>query len=237
MSFKNYKNPKERDFITASVIGDKAMGKSSFLALFAQYYLERNNSSGKARRVLIHDPSEAGAFEHFERITTEELEYGVKLAKTGKRHFWRKGIRRITDEGDDEMVLRTIKSYMRNGLVIFDEARDWMGQNPKKWQQELFTKHRNLGLDLMFVFHNFMDIPVTLRPHIWMYIMFKTPEKPKGPQWFARRRFPNPEQLYEKWAEAEAAEYHRDKIIQHYTIFEKTFDSVLPQAETKKLMP
>jgi len=227
MKFKNYKNPDERDFITASVIGDKAMGKSSFLSLFAKHYLEKNEAAGKDRRILIHDPSEADAFRNFEQISVEELIYGVKLPVTGKRHYWRKGIRRITDEEDDEMVLKAIKGHMRNGLVIFDEARDWMGQSPKKWQQELFTKHRNLGLDLIFVFHNFMDIPITLRPHIWMYILFKTPEKPDSPKWFARRRFPNPEALYKKWAEAEAAVYSRSKIIQDYTVFEKTFDSVI----------
>ena len=227
--FNNYKNPKERDFITAAVIGDKAQGKSSFLALFAKEYLETNAQNRNERRVLIHDPSEAWAFQQFEHISIEELIYGVKLPKTGKRHFWRKGIRRMSDEEDDELVLRTIKRYMRNGLVVFDEARDWMGENPKKWQKELFTKHRNLGLDLVFVFHNFMDIPISLRPHIWMYILFKTPEKPDGPAWFARRRFPNPDELYQQWEAVEMKPYYSDRIIQEYTVFEKSFRSVIDQ--------
>ncbi len=227
MAFDNYKNPSERDFITAAVIGDKAQGKSSFLSLFAKEHLETNEQNNNPRRVLIHDPSEAWAFRPFQQISVEELTYGVQLPKTGQRHFWRKGIRRISDEEDDEQVLRSIKQFMRNGLVIFDEARDWMAENPKKWQKELFTKHRNLGLDLIFVFHNFMDIPISLRPHIWMYILFKTPEKPDDPKWFARRRFPNPERLYEQWAEVERKPYYPDRIIQEYTVFEKTFDSVL----------
>ena len=227
MEFDNYKNPEERDFITAAVIGDKAQGKSSFLSLFAKDYLELNQKKGNERRVLIHDPSEAGPFNQFENITLEELIYGVKLPKTGKRHFWRKGIRRMSHEEDDEQVLRGIRQVMRNGLVIFDEARDWMGDNPKKWQKELFTKHRNLGLDLMMVFHNFMDIPISLRPHIWMYILFKTPEKPDGSQWFSRRRFPNPAQLYEKWEAVELKPYHPNRIIQEYTVFEKSFESVI----------
>ena len=79
----------------------------------------------------------------------------------------------------------------------------------------------------MFVFHNFMDIPISLRPHIWTYILFKTPEKPDGPQWFARRRFPNPEQLYETWASVERQPYFKNKILQEYAVFEKSFDSVL----------
>jgi zonular occludens toxin Zot len=231
--FDNYKNPEERDFITAAVIGDKAQGKSSFLALFAKEYHDTNEQNENPRRVLIHDPSEAWAFQQFENITVEELTYGVKLPKTGKRHFWRKGIRRITGEDDDEMVLRSIRQYMRNGLVIFDEARDWMKENPQKWQKELFTKHRNLGLDLVFVFHNFMDIPISLRPHIWMYILFKTPEKPDGPQWFSRRRFPNPDQFYKKWEEVELKQYHADRIIQEYAVFEKTFDSVVTHQKEK----
>ena len=102
MEFDNYKNPNERDFITAAVIGDKAQGKSSFLALFAKDYLEINEKNGNPRRILIHDPSEAYAFQQFENISLEELIYGVKLPKTGKRHFWRKGIRRMSTESDDE---------------------------------------------------------------------------------------------------------------------------------------
>ena len=129
MKFKNYKNPDERDFITTSVIGDKAMGKSSFLSLFAKHYLDKNEAEGKDRRVLIHDPSEAYAFQKFEQISVEELIYGVKLPVTGKRHYWRKGIRRITDEEDDELVLKTIKGHMRNGLVIFDEMLRNMNMN------------------------------------------------------------------------------------------------------------
>ncbi len=227
MSFKNYKNPDFREFFTGAVIGDKAQGKSSFLALFAKQYYHANANKGNIRKVLIHDPSEAGAFAQFEHISLEELMFGVKLPKTGKHHLWKKGIRRMCGEEDDEAVMRGIRQMMRNGLVIFDEARDWMGENPKKWQKELFTKHRNLGLDLLFVFHNFMDIPISLRPHIWMYILFKTPEKPDGPQWFARRRFPNPEQLYQKWAEVEEETYYKDRIIQPYTVFEKSFESTI----------
>ncbi len=235
--------PKKSDYLgrnhkTFAVIGDKAQGKSHFLRKFAlSYYNSAKDcfDSGKTnhqKRVLIHDPSEASAFSEFQTITIDEIQNGIR--KNGKRYKWVSGIRRIENDADaydDKLVMEVISAYFRNGLVIFDEATDWMDNSRlKKWQKELFTKHRNKGLDLMYVFHNFMNIPRLIRPHIWTYVIFRTPEKPKNSKWFAQLLFPNPEEFYRLWCKVERAvhkPYNGTPQIQHYEVLEKSFKSTI----------
>lgn len=229
---------RERDYKTTALIGDKAQGKSTLLAEIAKHFIDvrmKHYNRGVIDikpRVLIHDPSSAYSFAQFPTISTEELKYGTKFftkQSEWEYRYWDTGIRRIHHE-DDKYLMNTISEVFRNGLVILDETSTWMPrESPKKWQKDLIIKHRNFGLDVIMVFHNFMNIPRLLRPHIWEYIIFKTPEKPDGPRWFEQRGFPHPEQIYRAWEEAELAEYDMRKgvYVQKYGIFRKTFESQL----------
>ena len=236
LGFVNYKDPSFRDYYTSAMLGDKAQGKSSLVALYAKgYYTVMAAKFDKGllkvpKKVLIVDPTDNNAFDQFEDITLSQLMYGFPIrGNKVERSYWLKGVRRIrkTRKMKDEEFINAITDTFRNGLLIVDEASEVVDpNNPPKWQKELVKKHRMFCLDLMYVFHNFMDIPLKLRPHIWVYILFRTPEKPKDVGYFRQRQFPNPEAFWEKWKLVENSIHDPSAIIQHYQIHKKTFTSV-----------
>ena len=220
------KNPDERDFYVAAIFGEKAQGKSTFLAEeIAKPYMQETARAGLMRRVLIHDPSLARAFKQFERISLDELIDGVLHPTTFQRLRWKRGIRCIGDENDDEETIKSIVTYFNNGLFISDESNGWMrrsGDCPK-WQKDLFTKNRNLGLDCYFTFHRFEDLHIALRNHVWEMTVFRTPDFPSGVDWFEKRQFPNPKGLYDAWRIVESKIHNPKDIIQHFEVIEKSF--------------
>jgi hypothetical protein len=233
--FVNKKNPNERDYDTTAVLGDKAQGKSTLVSLYAKLYNQiqseklRKGLLKYPKKVLIVDPTDNNAFQEFEDITLEQLMYGFPIVGKRERNFWSKGIRRIrkTRNIKDDIFINTITDCYKNGLLIIDEASEVVDpNNPPHWQKELIKKHRMSCLDLLYVFHNFMDIPLKLRPHIWCWILFRTPEKPDSVKYFRSRQFPNPEALWEKWKKVENSVHDNSAIIQHYEVHRKSFKSV-----------
>lgn len=241
--FVNEKNAYYRNYETAAALGDKAQGKSTFVRLYAKLYHEiqsvklQKGILRHPKKVLIVDPTDNDAFDEFEDISLEQLMYGYPKKGTSNRDYWLKGIRRIrkTRAIKDEVFINAITDTYRNGLLVVDEASEVIHpERPPKWQKELMKKHRMFCLDLFYVFHNFMDIPLKLRPHIWLWVLFRTPEKPKSVNYFHSRMFPNPEALWEKWCKVENSEHDDGKIIQHYEVHKKSFESVFKLREAKE---
>lgn len=240
--FENTKSAEERDFMTCGIFGHKAQGKTTWVAEeFVKPYYEAIKAEKLAglrkeeRRVLIYDPSGEGwAYRQFEEITVEELEHGKLLPQTGMKHHWRTGIRVIRENLDDETVLRVIRNNVRNALVVLDECPDWMNSTkPKKWQQELIRKHRNYGIDLVLIFHGFMDVPKSLRPHIWTWVIFRTPDFWRHWRDLEEKGFPNSRELYECWKDVEKSIHDPSKKMQYHRIYEVEFKSRLGQENIK----
>lgn len=227
----NWKDPSKRDNKTAAIIGDKGQGKSTLIVKLAKMYYQNSVKSGIPKRVLIYDPSEARGFKIFKKITLPELKHGVYNPHTGGYSYWTQGIRRIEDDGsyDYEDFFTVIRTRVTDSLIFIDEAADIFPSKSelKRYQKELITKHRNFNIDLYLVFHNFMDIHVRLRGKVWLYILFRTIEKPDGPNWFGVRQFPNPSQFYEVWKQGEEVDHDPAKIQQNYVLFKKSFTSRL----------
>lgn len=243
LGFVNHKNPNERDYMTKALIGDKRQGKSTLLRLYAEMYWRRafeiwKESKGKIKhpsKILIIDAGDSDAFkleDTGEKIYTQLTLRDVATGKANKLMTQgEKGIFILkSDAANADNDLQIVLKYWRNGFLIIDEFRKWLKSSKNEaYIEDMITKHANWKIDLMLVIHNFMDIPISVRPHIWVYMMFKTPEKPTSWKWFANRRFPNPQQLYETWRNAELKQHYDDRILQEFTIFRKTFESTIKE--------
>lgn len=197
----NSKDASQRDYCSMCVFGDLGRGKSTFLIQLAKMYQEQTKGKKIPRRILICDPSNAAAFNHFPRITLTQLKYGVINPKTSKATYWDNG---------GVMVLRDVKwnnpewfevitKYFRNGLLILDESRNYIPQSSEMAPElkELFTIHRNNCLDVVVVSHDFMNMNLWLRKAFRYYIVFRTGDKPNNEAWFTTRTLP--EELWPIW--------------------------------------
>lgn len=209
----NAKNPDQRDPIIILIVGAKRQGKSTVIndSIIEDYV--KNNPKAK---VLIHDVSETHAFEHYPLIGVDDIKKGLMI--DGKRTKWEKGVYRTTTK-DSEQLIKNINSHFRNGLVVLDEARSWIPRGdtsvPKEIM-ELFTTHTNKNIDLVVVFHEWMDISTRLRGMANDYVIFRTGVEPTGVGWFSSRFFPEARLLDEAYQNVVTLGQKKDRRIQHY---------------------
>lgn len=213
------KSQDERDYLTIATVGEKAMGKSSFVVRFSTDYIEKNALNNNPRRVIILGKSTA--FDVFNKITITDLENGWATDNPKTRRKWRSGIVVMNDpKGSDEM-LYAVKKYVRNALIIVDDAAVFYKPqgNLPDWQKDMIITHRNEGCDLMLVFHKLRDINIAIRQHFWMFIFFKTPDKINGPQWFTKFGYSDEENLFRIWKDAQNQPYLKGERIQAHRIY------------------
>lgn len=237
LNFDNRKDPGIRNFWTWCVFGTLGMGKSQLLRLFALKYWEDHK-----RKVLIADPSNATAFDEFEEISLSEIKFGIYDIEQGTRRRWTKGIRVLRNiDWQDERWIEIVSKHIRNACVIFDESRVYLPKDGKIpfWTLEFINKHRNAGIDLVLVSHNFMSLHKDIRLVIKAYILLPTGDKPhhdprdprKGEYWFESRSFPT--ELYHAWLKIQRAGYRPDRIIQKFVIVpvEHANEQPIPQQQ------
>lgn len=216
--FDNRKDPNQRDYKTGALFGNLGTGKSSFVSQFVKMYQAKTAHLKTPRRVLILDPSEAGSYDQISEITLTELRFGVINPETGKRHAWRKGVRVLRKAnfvGSYDWA-DIICKHFRNGLLILDEARDYIsnaGVLPPALK-DLFTKHRNAGIDLLVVSHNYKDLHVWIRKQVasGFMICLPTADNPDGPRWFEEMDYPR--ELYQIYLRQKQDALRRDIRIQ-----------------------
>ncbi len=208
----NSKNPDERDPIIIAVVGAKRQGKSTVIDSFIKDYMKAN-ASGK---VLIHDLSETRAFAEYAEIGVDDLKKGILI--DGHRKKWDRGVHRTITK-DTDTLIKNINSHFRNGLVVLDEARSWIPRGDASVNMqimELFTTHTNKNLDIIVVFHEWMDISTKLRGMINDWIIFRTGVEPTGEKWFASRFFPAAKVLNDCYHNVVQLGQKKDRQIQHY---------------------
>lgn len=76
-----------------------------------------------------------------------------------------KGIRQVYFMQHDEDTYEYIYRNFRNGILLFDDCRGYLGSNVDKniWFKRLLMDFRHKMLDLFFVCHTPTDVP----PRIW----------------------------------------------------------------------
>ena len=197
----NSKDGSQRDYCSMCVFGDLGKGKSTFLIQLSKLYQERTKGKKVPRRILIADPSNAAAFNHFPRITLTQLKYGVINPKSSRATYWDNGgIMVLRDVvWTNPKWIETVRKHFQNGLLILDESRVYIPASSEmapEWK-ELFTVHRNNCMDVIVVSHDFMNMNLWLRKAFRYYIVFRTGDKPNNEAWFTTRTLP--EALWPIW--------------------------------------
>jgi hypothetical protein len=180
------------EFRARLLIGGKGQGKSTWLRdRIDDYVVDRDYDKlfNCTPRVLIHDMSGSRAFRDFKTTEQFALDHGLKLKdpiailaakKTNGQPLFDRGVLRhvCRKEADIERMNGFIADHFRKGVVVFDEWTTYVKPHPPTWQVDLLNNHRNYELDIYYVCHQLMLVPL-----VWSrgdmiadIILFKTGE-------------------------------------------------------------
>lgn len=180
-----------RDYQAYLIIGGKGQGKSTFLRDAVDIYLDKFSTRYEKvqPRVFIHDMSGSRAFsdimtveqacqqlrikiEHPLDILAAKDRNGQPIWKSGALRYMCRGIRNI------EHMYTYIAEHFKNGLLILDEWTTYVRANPPDWQIDIINNHRNWGVEVFFVCHQLMKVPLffSRSDMLAKIILFKTGE-------------------------------------------------------------
>jgi hypothetical protein len=84
-----------------------------------------------------------------------------------------KGFYRCYDKRSD-LVMSNIADYLKNALIIFEDASKYIGRNVEKSVLEFIFDSKQKNLDLIFQFHGFAECAPELLRVCDIIVMFRT---------------------------------------------------------------
>lgn len=168
------KNPKERDYQCALLLGKKAQGKSTKMRDMIDEWL---GVYGKAwagtpvrPKVLVHALSDSGAFGDIVNLydvakmwkVEEPLSLLADCDKWGNNRLWRatNAVKVVCrDDKDIEALHRACSRHLRYANSYFDEWTVYAKSNPAGWSIDLAFNHRNYTQECVFACHKLMSVP------------------------------------------------------------------------------
>ena len=93
----------------------------------------------------------------------------IPIIDSSKKSDWEydTGIRHVLWMQHGKDTARHILKYSRDKTLILDDAKEFIPANLEQYQdiKWIFSAHRHLGADMVFIAHSINDIP----PQAWMY--------------------------------------------------------------------
>lgn len=135
--------------VIISVVGTTGAGKSTKAREIAA-------DLGGKQLIIVDSPLVQG----WEKVKPIEPTAKNLQFKTGKRRIF-------AENHDKEDFWKTIIENFRDGTIICDDARDYINSNLEHNGSfdKLLRRHRHISVDIIFVVHQFSDLP----PKTWGY--------------------------------------------------------------------
>ena len=234
-----------RNYQAYVTIGGKGIGKTTIVMDDIDEYLERFEKLVPAPmgpRAIIHDYSSA-----FDEVMTVEEWIWRLERKVGKKAkyehplemltwkdkkgypLWKKGALRYCSKKinpDIRLFHEMVFTHVKNAFVVMDECSVYFKSEPPEWQRLLMYNHRNMGLELMYIFHKLRKVPLMFveGDEITSFRVFKTGEATT--EEYKKKlagRYGIAEQLWEAHVKAEKAPARKTKSgqltrTQHYEL-------------------
>lgn len=141
---------------SAIVVGQKGVGKSTYLAKLAAKY-------DRSLKVLIIDVNGSPAYRDYERIEPYQIK-GVK-----------RGIVKLMGTPTKE-TQKLIADTWRDGLVIYEDCTKYIEGNVAPEVKAFLVDHRMYNCDLIFTFHSLKRVPPFFWEMIAFTVLFRTAE-------------------------------------------------------------
>lgn len=108
-------------------------------------------------------------------VDTEDVEgwEGIKVINPTKKELsFKAGRRKIYADNikDKKVMWAAIYNWFGNGILILDDARDYVEANNELNGKlpSIFRRHRHIRIDILFVIHGFDEMP----PKLWKYVKY-----------------------------------------------------------------
>ena len=141
--------------ILAALIGTNGTGKSTQIALMVSAYVKK----GGRALIVTPDDSEWRQIPELDITNTKEL---TTFKGTRRTIFF------------DEETFPNIIEHYRNGMLVFDDARFYVGLSIPQGLLKLLIRRRQYHLNTVFVAHGFTDLPKKLFTYVSHIILFET---------------------------------------------------------------
>lgn len=94
--------------------------------------------------------------------------------------------------------IKTVQQHYRNGILVFEDARKYIGKHPDPTIEQFIIDSKQKGVDLLFIYHSFRAVPQMIWDYTDLLTVLKTK---KGITRDQKNRVPD----FEEIAEADAA--------------------------------
>jgi nucleoside-triphosphatase THEP1 len=143
--------------LVALVVGGRGTGKSTYLKKIVDK---------SAKKVLVFDIDENKIYAGMPTIDISEID---------KLSGWKAGKYLITDI-DYELVFTKIYDYVKDALIIIEDASKYIENQIRGDLKKMVLASKQRGLDIIFTFHRFKDVPKKLCSYSDFAVIFKTAE-------------------------------------------------------------
>lgn len=145
---------------TVFVKGDRALKAPGLIGLFPK----------KGMKVLIVDTIDHPSYRD------------IPILKQKEFKTWNSGVKRIFLEADGILSLVDLinrSPHMNNTFIVFEDAVKYLGKNIPKIFTRLLADSKQRNIDILFLYHCFMDTPGDIfTKSDYLYIL-KTHDSPK----------------------------------------------------------
>lgn len=135
----------ERETKQTIVLGYNGTGKSTLVRKVIQAY-----TAQPGRKALIITPDSAEWTDMPETIVSKPSDLNFEGVR---RYVW------TFIKKEDLAVMRRIRDYYFDGMLIFDDCRSYLQANTDEWLKYMYIRRRQKMIDLMLVAHGFTDVP------------------------------------------------------------------------------
>ncbi len=152
-------------FLLGSEFSNKAEDKLLKIVGLLRLYLN------KKFKILIVDSIDHPAYKHFQILKQSEI------------RTWKEGIRRIYFEPDDIVSFVNLINQtpnMNNTFIVFEDAGKYTDIKLPRPFKRLIADSKQRNIDILFMYHCFMDTPTDVfRKGIDYIQLFKTEDHPQ----------------------------------------------------------
>lgn len=152
------------------VIGDRSTGKTT--------WMKKNlilNRSLHHRKIIV-DTFDSETWEDMETFDTpDNREIKVPIVALEELYKLPRGLFRTFHKNTD-LIINEIDRVMFNALIIMEDATRYVGNTLKGNIKDVIFDTKQRGIDIVLVFHSFVDVPTQLARNADVFVIFKTDE-------------------------------------------------------------
>lgn len=188
-----------------AIIGGKEQGKSTFTSSIIDAY------AAYGERVIILTETEPHAYRKYKR---------VKMVESLARPDCPKVVKYYNRE-DPFIMLRDIYKLcidgkIRSGLLVMEDATNYLDYNPVREIRQLLTNHRMFHLDIIITSHALSLFPKFCRKMVSTVTVFQTAEGFEDPREIKSLGYPPYKSLYKAWVNCMKTPKNTKKFVQYH---------------------